>query len=240
MTKAKSSPDPAIEALVHGKHPDPFSILGPHVIAPVPGSPGRVAIRALLPAAERVEVVRPDTAAVTPMTRRHRDGFFEASFDRESAVFDYRLRVTFHGGHTLDIDDPYRYGRVLSDFDLHLFNEGTLLRAYDHFGAHVIDVGPARGVLFAVWAPNAERVSVVGDFNGWDGRVHPMRTLGSSGVWELFVPGLAEGERYKFEIRSRATGEILSKADPYAFRSEMRPGTASGASGTRRFRKAAG
>jgi 1,4-alpha-glucan branching enzyme len=227
MTRPKAPADPAVEAIVHGTHADPFGLLGPHVVAPARGAPGGVAIRAIHPAAERVEVVRPDTGAATPMTRRHREGFFEAIFGSESAIFDYRLRVTYHGGHTLDIDDPYRYGRVLGDFDLHLFNEGNLLRAYDHFGAHVIDVGPARGVHFAVWAPNAERVSVVGDFNGWDGRVHPMRSLGSSGVWELFIPGLGEGERYKFEVRSRATRGIVSKADPYAFFFEVPPRSAS-------------
>jgi len=226
MTKPQAPADPAIESLVHGTHADPFSVLGPHLLTPGAESAHGLAIRAIHPAAERVEVVRLDTGAVTRMTRRHPHGFFEAMFP-DSAVFDYRLRVSYHGGDTFDIDDPYRYGRVLSDFDLHLFNEGSLLRAYDHFGAQVIDVGPARGVHFAVWAPNAERVSVVGDFNGWDGRVHPMRSLGASGVWEIFLPGLGEGECYKFEIRSRVTGAILQKADPYAFFFEVPPRSAS-------------
>src|SRR5581483_8417660 len=99
---------------------------------------------------------------------------------------DYRLGVTFPGDHVLEIDDPYSYGRVLTDFDLHRFGEGTDHRAYEKLGAHRIRIGTTVGVPFAVWAPNADRVSLIGDFNGWDGRVHPMRQLG--GVWEIFVP----------------------------------------------------
>jgi 1,4-alpha-glucan branching enzyme len=227
MTKTKAPADSPFEAIVHGRHSDPFSLLGPHQVTPARGAAGGVVIRAIHPAAERVDVVRRDTGDVAAMTRCHPHGVFEVVFDGELAVFDYRLRVAYPGGHTLELDDPYRYGRVLSDFDLHLFNEGKLLRAYDHFGAHVINVGPALGVHFAVWAPNAERVSVVGDFNGWDGRVNPMRSLGSSGVWEIFIPGLGEGERYKFEIRSRVSGAILEKADPYAFHFEVPPRSAS-------------
>ncbi len=118
-------------------------------------------------------------------------------------VPDYRLRVTYSTRRTsLEIDDPYRYGRVLTDFDLHLLGEGTHHRAFEKLGAHRINVGIDRGVHFAVWAPNAERVSVIGDFNGWDGRVHPMRLLVPSGIWELFVPDLPDGEKYKFEIRT--------------------------------------
>jgi 1,4-alpha-glucan branching enzyme len=110
--------------------------------------------------------------------------------------------VTFPGDHLLEIDDPYRYGRVLTDFDLHLLGEGTHHRAFDKLGAHRVRVGSTTGVHFAVWAPNADRVSLVGDFNGWDGRVHPMRLLAPEGVWELFVPDLSDGEKYKFEIRT--------------------------------------
>jgi len=161
------------------------------------------------------------------MARRHPSGFFEAVFEGESAIFDYRLRVIYHGGHVLEIDDPYRYGRVISDYDLHLYSEGSLLRAYDHLGAHLRRFGEAEGVHFAVWAPNADRVSVVGDFNGWDGRVHAMRSLGATGVWEIFVPGLGAGERYKFELRSRPHGALLHKADPYGFAFEVPPRSAS-------------
>ena len=122
---------------------------------------------------------------------------------------DYRLRITYPGDHVVEIDDPYRYGRVLTDFDLHLLGEGTHHRAFEKLGAHRVTVGTTTGVHFAVWAPNAERVSVVGDFNAWDGRVHPMRLLMPGGIWEIFIPNLGEGESFcKFEIRAKG-GAIL-------------------------------
>src|SRR5207237_221027 len=139
---------------------------------------------------------------------------------------DYRLIISYHAGNTLVVDDPYRYGRVLTDFDLHLFGEGTHHRAYEKLGAHRITVGTTVGVHFAVWAPNAQRVSVVGDFNGWDGRVNPMRLLAPAGIWEIFIPELGDGENYKFEIRAK-TGEILKKADPFGFAFEVPPQSAS-------------
>jgi 1,4-alpha-glucan branching enzyme len=126
----------------------------------------------------------------------------------------------------IELDDPYRYGRVLSDFDLHLFGEGTHLRAFEKLGAHRIHVGSTIGVHFAVWAPNAARVSVVGDFNGWDGRVHAMRFLSPNGVWEIFVPDLPDGEKYKFEIRT-GTGALVKKSDPFGFAFEVPPQSAS-------------
>jgi len=135
--------------------------------------------------------------------------------------------VTYPHGHVLEMDDPYRYGRVLTDFDLHLFSEGTHHRLFEKLGAHVITLGSTTGVHFAVWAPNAERASVVGNFNGWDGRVHVMRHLGPSGVWEIFIPGLNEGEHYKFELRSRVGGGLRIKADPFGFHFEVPPKSAS-------------
>ena len=140
-------------------------------------------------------------------------------------VSHYRLRVEFPGDHVLEFDDPYRYGRVLTDFDLHLLGEGTHYRAFDKLGAHRIAVGSTVGIHFAVWAPNADRVSVIGDFNGWDGRVHAMRLLTPSGVWEIFIPDLPDGEAYKFEIRT-ATGDLYKKSDPYGFAFEAPPHTA--------------
>ena len=139
---------------------------------------------------------------------------------------DYRLRVVYPGGYAVEIDDPYRYGRVIGDFDLYLFGEGNHTRIYDKLGAHPMRIGDSDGVHFAVWAPNAQRVSVVGDFNGWDGRAHPMRSLGSSGVWEIFVPAARDGQHYKFEMRTR-DGDILLKIDPYGFAFEVPPLTAS-------------
>jgi 1,4-alpha-glucan branching enzyme len=214
--------DRAVEALVAGRYADVFAVLGPHPVEG-DGDAAGVVIRACHPAAREVEVVRRDRDGTRRMDRRHPEGVFEAFFEGEPAIFDYHLRVTYATGETREIDDPYRYGRVLRDFDLHLLGEGKLLRAYDHLGAHLVTVGDATGVHFAVWAPTAERVSVVGDLNGWDGRVHPMRSLGSSGVWEIFVPGLDEGERYKFEVRSRKGGTLLLKADPYGFAFEVPP-----------------
>ena len=115
---------------------------------------------------------------------------------------------------------------MLADIDLHLFGEGRHWHVYRVLGSHRQQVDGVYGVLFAVWAPSAERVSVVGDFNSWDGRVHPMRVRGASGIWELFVPGLAQGELYKYEIRAQ-DGRVFEKADPHAFAGELRPRTAS-------------
>jgi len=200
---------------------DPFAVLGPHQ-----DDEGGVVIRAVQPAARSVDVHLVADGAVVPMRRRV-SGLFEARLPRTvSEIPDYRLRVTFGSGQQLEIDDPYRYGRVLTDYDLHLFGEGTHLRLYEKLGAHRLRMGPTGGVHFAVWAPNADRVSVVGDFNGWDGRVHSMRQLAPSGVWEIFIPHLPDGERYKFEIATK-DGGILKKSDPFATALEPPPATAS-------------
>jgi 1,4-alpha-glucan branching enzyme len=200
---------------------DPFGVLGPHRV------PGGIVVRAIQPAASRVELRTRPEGAVHEMRRAAElpKGVFEATL-AATEVPDYRLHVTYPDGHTHELDDPYRYGRVLTDFDLHLLGEGTHHRAFEKLGAHRLRVGSTIGVHFAVWAPNAERVSLIGDFNAWDGRVHPMRRLGGSGTWELFVPELADGEKYKFEIRSRR-GELLKKSDPYGFAFEVPPDTAS-------------
>ena len=209
----------ALDAIAGARHADPFSVLGPHI------ERGQLTIRAYLPTAQEISVVRSGEAPV-PMVLRHPAGVFEASIDGIAEIPDYRLRVTYPGNHTTDIDDPYRYGRVISDYDLYLFGEGNHARIYDKLGAHAMKVGDAAGVHFAVWAPNALRASVVGDFNSWDGRVHPMRLLGASGVWEIFVPAASAGDRYKFEMRTR-TGEILIKSDPFGFAFEVPPKSAS-------------
>ncbi|HTL46244.1 MAG TPA: 1,4-alpha-glucan branching protein GlgB [Vicinamibacterales bacterium] len=209
----------ALDALAQARHGDPFSLLGPH------RSEKGIVIRTYQPAAEHVTVVRDGRLA--PMARVHPSGIFEAQFDDAPEVFDYRFRIRYPGGHAVETDDPYRYGRVISDYDLYLFGEGKHTRIYDRLGAHPMRIGNADGVHFAAWAPNAERVSVVGDFNGWDGRLHPMRLLGMSGVWEIFIPGVREGQRYKFELRARQRGELLLKSDPYGFAFEVPPLSAS-------------
>ena len=211
--------DAMLDALAEGRHRDPFGVLGPHV------TPAGVVVRACVPTAERITITRKGLAPVD-MTRRHAAGIFEATLPRAKNIPDYRLEVSYHGGATAEVDDPYRYGRVLTDYDLYLFGEGRHTRIYEKLGAHPMVIGPARGVHFAVWAPNAARVSVVGDFNAWDGRRHPMRVLGASGVWEIFIPGMAHGERYKFEILARH-GEVVLKSDPFGFAFERPPLTSS-------------
>jgi 1,4-alpha-glucan branching enzyme len=211
--------DPSLQALAEARHADPFGILGPHREA------SGVIIRAIVPTAETVAITHNGSGSVD-MTRRHPAGIFEAVLPDVHEIPDYRLKISYHGGTTAEVDDPYRYGRVLSDYDLYLFGEGKHTRIYDKLGAHMMTIGTATGVHFAVWAPNAARVSVVADFNTWDGRRHPMRSLGASGVWEIFVPGVQMGERYKYEILTKY-GEVILKGDPFGFAFELPPLNAS-------------
>ncbi len=215
-----------VEALVRGLHPDPFSILGPHETTE------GLAIRAFWPRARSIAVA-PDGAARDGAGRDHAmrlvhpEGLFEVVIaDAARASFDYRLRITTNGDDTFLLDDPYRYGPVLTDYDLHLLGEGTHVRAFDRLGARPVTHGIRQGVHFAVWAPNARRVSVVGDFNGWDGRVHVMRAIRPGGYWETFLPGLGHGDRYKYEVIG-ADGRVVLKADPYGRFFETPPRTAS-------------
>ena len=222
----------ALAAVVGGFARNPFAVLGPH-----PDAAGGTIVRVFQPAARSIELRLFATGESLPMTRRDRSGIFEVRIDQvrpkadttgakaTEEIPDYRLRITFPGDHVVDIDDPYRYGRVLTDFDLHLFGEGTHRRAFDRLGAHRMTIGERRGVHFAVWAPNAGRVSVIGDFNGWDGRVHSMRLLAPGGVWEIFLPDVQNGEKYKFEIRTSG-GAILKKSDPYGVAFEVPPQSA--------------
>ena len=214
-----STLESALAALEAGHNRDPFAVLGPH---PDERGGGAV-VRAFQPAAVAIDLRLGATGELRPMTRRDPAGLFEI---RVADATDYRLRFTYPGGHLVEADDPYRYGRVLTDFDLHLLGEGTHHRAFEKLGAHRIAVGSTTGVHFALWAPNAERVSLIGDFNGWDGRVHPMRLLAPNGIWEIFVPDLPDGEKYKFEIRTRS-GALLKKSDPFAFAFEAPPHSAS-------------
>jgi 1,4-alpha-glucan branching enzyme len=223
---AISATDRALEALAHGLNSDPFAVLGPHVEIR-DGRPSFV-IRTIQPFASRVEVARAG-GDVMPMRRLTQGGgiIFEAVFGGVAAIFDYRLRVTDEEGRVTQLDDPYRFGRVLGDLDLHLLGEGTHYRAFEKLGSHIVTLHGVTGVHFAVWAPNAERVSVVGDFNRWNGLMHPMRSLVPNGLWEIFIPALASGERYKYEIRPRFSALPLLKADPYARQFETPPATAS-------------
>ncbi|MBV8676775.1 MAG: 1,4-alpha-glucan branching enzyme, partial [Planctomycetaceae bacterium] len=161
------------------------------------------------------------------MDRIHPDGLFECVFPDCREPFPYHLALEDYEGYSSEFVDAYQFGPVLTDFDLHLLGEGTHYRNFERLGAHIREHEGVRGVHFAVWAPNAMRVSVIGDFNRWDGRRHPMRSCGSSGIWEIFIPDLGQGEIYKFEIKSRYNSYLVQKADPYGFASELRPKTAS-------------
>ena len=221
-----------INKIVHADHHDPFNVLGIHHVH-VNGEKG-VSIRAFLP--EAVEVSAIDSKAcsersesnehnIYPLSRIHQEGFFE-TFIKDREIFNYYFSVKNSNGSTLKFYDPYSFLPIISDLDRHLFNEGNHLRIYEKLGTHIMDLDGIKGVHFAVWAPNAKRVSVIGDFNKWDGRRHPMRILGNSGIWELFIPGLKEGDIYKYEIKTHHN-HLLIKSDPYAFYSEARPKTAS-------------
>jgi 1,4-alpha-glucan branching enzyme len=211
----------SVRALVEARHDDPFAVLGPHEVA------GGIVVRAIVPGAERLEVVEEGTGAVAgELARRHDAGLFEGVLADRPAWFGYTLRAHRAGG-SWEVHDPYRFPPVLGEMDDYLMREGTHRRLWERLGAHAIEHAGVAGVHFAVWAPNAARVSVVGDFNGWDGRRNPMRRRGGVGVWEIFIPGLAEGAVYKFELRA-ADGALLPlKADPVGTGAELRPQNAS-------------
>lgn len=206
-----------VELIVRAEHFDPFRILGMHRVE------GGIVVRAFLPEARQAWVVTGKEAQ--PLERIHPEGFFDCIFPERQEVFPYRLGVENAEGHRWEFDDPYRFPPVLTEFDFHLFGEGKHYRLYEKLGAHRMSLDSVAGVLYAVWAPNACRASVIGDFNRWDGRRHPMRNRGTSGVWELFIPGHVEGELYKFEIKT-PHGMLLHKSDPFGFYFEHRPKTA--------------
>ena len=215
-------PTTDIKLICSGHHGDPFAVLGPHV----QGS-GKLSIRTFLPGAATVQVVTDEEQSVVDaMTLRNTAGFFEQTIAAEPNT-PYRFKVQWEDGHQSTVEDPYRFGHILGDMDVWLLGEGTHLRPYEILGANPREMAGVSGTSFAVWAPNASRVSVVGNFNYWDGRRHPMRLRRECGVWEIFLPGVAEGVLYKFEIRT-ANGQVLpARADPYARQAEMRPATAS-------------
>jgi 1,4-alpha-glucan branching enzyme len=219
--------DADVHALIEARHDDPFAVLGMHSDAG-----GGLWVRTLLPPAVEVAVVDTRTGRrVAALERRHADGLFEGLMPRRKNAFDYRLQVRWSDGTEGRYGDPYRYGPLIPEADLYYLGEGSHLRPFEVLGAHPMTLGEGlytiAGVNFALWAPNAGRVSVVGDFNGWDGRRHTMRPRGSSGIWELFIPHAGSGDCYKFEIRTRAGQLLPLKCDPYARASQNRPQTAS-------------
>ncbi len=214
---------PIVNQIVIGHFADPFAVLGMHRHPDL----DKLTVRTFQPDADSAAVIHAKTGRkVCELEKVHEAGLFAGAIERYKRPFPYRLQVTW-GENTQDIEDPYRFESSFGEQDLHLMGEGAHYRAYEKMGAHLTEIEGVAGVRFAVWAPNAHRVSVVGEFNNWDGRRHVMRLHPGIGVWELFVPGVTEGALYKFEIKTRH-GEILPlKADPYAFYAEKPPQTAS-------------
>ncbi|MDJ0708071.1 MAG: 1,4-alpha-glucan branching enzyme [Leptolyngbyaceae cyanobacterium MO_188.B28] len=211
-----------IDRIVWNQHHDPFEVLGPHMIQ----QDGKTvwAVRAYLPQAEAAWIVLPESRKDCQMQTSHHPHFFECIIEAQE-VSNYQIRYR-EGGHERVIYDPYAFrSRRLTDFDLHLFAEGSHHRIYEKMGAHPTEIDGVKGVYFSLWAPNARNASVLGDFNHWDGRKHQMRK-GDGGIWELFIPELGVGNSYKFEIKN-VEGHIYEKSDPYGFHQEVRPKTAS-------------
>jgi 1,4-alpha-glucan branching enzyme len=207
-----------LDRLVARDHSEPHAYLGAH-----PAGDG-VVVRAFRPDAEAVSVWVDGTT--TALERVHPAGVFEGTLAGAKLPLSYHLDVAYPGGERYPVEDPYRFAPTIGELDQHLAGEGRHEELYATLGAHVREIDGVAGTSFAVWAPSARSVSVVGDFNGWDGRLHPMRSMGPSGIWELFVPGAASGQRYKYEMRTQA-GDLQLRADPVAFATEMPPQTAS-------------
>jgi len=206
-------------AIIEARSHDPFAWLGRH-----PTQAGGVVVRAFKPRAAHMWLLADGKA--WPMPRIEGTDLFELVWPEGDFDTPYRFRIEDHQGHRWEEEDVYRFSPILGELDLHLIGEGNHFEKYKIMGAHVREHEGVEGVSFAVWAPSAQRVSVVGDFNHWDGREHQMRVRGTSGVWEIFIPGLTAGELYKFELRG-AHGEVFTKADPYGQQMEVRPKTAS-------------
>ncbi len=209
--------------IAHGDHHDPFAVLGMHQIRM--DERDALVVRVFAPEADRIAVVEMNSGAAHVMEKVNGMGFYEVVIADRSERFPYQLELTDYIGQARRVHDPYSFARVLSDDDLRAFTQGEHWQLYDKLGAHAMTIDGVSGVYFAVWAPSARRVSVIGNFNRWDGRRHPMR-MHLTGVWEIFIPGLQVGELYKFEIKSRE-GHLRVKSDPFAFAAELRPANAS-------------
>ncbi len=211
-----------LRALTEGRLHDPFGFLGVHAEA------AGCRLRVFEPRARSIALLAAgaDDSSAQALSPRGRTGLFEWHGDAPPA-WPYRLRVTFDDGSTRTWHDPYSFAAQIGEDDLYLFNQGRLTQAWRTLGCLRTAHGPVAGFRFAVWAPNAERVSVIGDWNQWDGRVNPMRARGNSGVWELFMPDLPEDTLYRYEVRNRDSGAVFCRSDPYGQRYEVRPGNAS-------------
>jgi len=204
-----------MQRIIDALHHDPFSVLGPHQAR------NQLQLRVFNPHATQIVIEQTGE----PLSRIGNSDFFTVT--TQHLPDNYRLKIDDKYGCSTAVEDPYRFSTTISDYDLYLFAEGNHLELYKILGAHACQQNGVDGTRFATWAPAASRVSVVGDFNHWDGRMHPMGNRGASGVWELFIPSIAAGEPYKFEIRNAASGDIQVKHDPYANEFELRPATAS-------------
>ena len=221
MTKS-SLPEP-LQRIAAARHHNPFDELGLH---PLDGAGRKARAQVMVFAPQSRDMILHGVNGELVMERLGPSDFFRWQGPQKEVQAPYRLSRTDEAGKRVDFYDPYSFGPQIGDLDLHLFGEGRHLNAYRFLGALPREVDGVAGVLFSTWAPNAERVSVVGDFNGWDGRRHAMGSRGAGGIWELFIPGMENGTLYKFELRSRNGGELLLKADPYGRRFELRPATA--------------
>ena len=218
-SSTRSRLDAEVERLDAGTCADPHGVLGVHP------QRGTTVVRAFRPGAEQIRVI-PDGREPVPLELRHPAGLFEGRVELDGPLYRYRLEITMPAGEPFETGDAYRFLPSLGELDLHLVGEGRHERLYESLGAHVRELDGELGTAFAVWAPNARGVRLVGDFNFWDGRAHPMRSLGASGIWELFVPGLDAGLHYKFEVHG-ADGRVAQRADPLAQSTEVPPQTAS-------------
>ena len=212
-----------VNQIVYNLHHDPFEVLGSHLLDQN-GHISKWVVRAYLPLAQEAWVLVPTERQEYPMRSVHHPHFFECVIETPELA-NYQLKIR-EGDHERITYDPYAFNSpYLTDFDLHLFGEGNHHRIYEKLGAHLATVGGISGVYFAVWAPSARNVSILGDFNLWDGRQHQMRKRNNS-AWELFVPDIGVGTAYKYEIKN-GEGHIYEKSDPYGFFQEVRPKTAS-------------
>lgn len=212
--------------VIQGDYHDPFEVLGVHKH----NNAETLLVRTFQPHAAKIDLLL--EGREIEMERVDKHGVFEATIqphgltDKDLPPFHYQFRITYSNGDTFTRNDPYRFLPQLNKDDAYLFNFGTNYKLYDHLGAHSKVIEDVSGTVFRVWAPAAKRVSILGHFNGWDGRIHPMRSLGDSGIWELFLPGVADNELYRFEIKTQHN-EVLVKSDPFQFYGELRPETSS-------------
>ncbi|MBC8486439.1 MAG: 1,4-alpha-glucan branching enzyme, partial [Bacteroidetes bacterium] len=214
----------AVNRIINFEEWKPFDILGPHLMR----DKEELVINCFFPNSKEVRIKRKVKKKEDNLMQKvDPAGFYSVVFKNTKEIFKYIYSVLYSNGTTKEVQDPYAFSTDISDLDIHLLKEGHHFESYKKLGANVKLINHIKGVQFAVWAPNAKSVSVVGDFNDWEIGIHPMENLNNSGIWGLFIPGLGAGEVYKFAVKSRVDNNIYLKTDPYAFQTELRPKTAS-------------